>query len=210
MKRRSRHRSDNRRASVANEAARLIQEQGLKDFRTAKAKAIERLGLNRAGPLPSNGEIETALAERNRIFSGDHHDAYVRELRTAALSIMRRLQTFHARLVGAVLSGNATAHSTIELHVFSDSPEAIASRLDALGIRHRATQFRHQFRLRHAEQFPGFRFVSDEFECAATVFTEKQRRLAPLSPVDGRPMRRGSIEDVLKLLSEIGVAHQFQ
>lgn len=202
MSRHERHRPDNRRASIANEAARLIQEQGLTDFRAAKDKAVERLGLRSAGPLPSNGEIELALAERNRIFSGDYHHQHVRELREAALRIMHLLQVFHARLVGAVLSGNATQHSTIDLHVFSDSPETVGSTLDALGIRHRATQFRHQFKLRHGEKFPGFRFFEEDFEYAATVFTDKQRRRSPLSPVDGRPMQRGSIRDVEALVSD--------
>ena len=104
---------------------------------------------------------------------------------------------------GAVLSGNATQYSTIDLHVFSDSPETVGARLEALGIRHRATQFRHQFKLRHGEKFPGFRFVADEFDYAATVFTEKQRRASPLSPVDGRPMRRGSIQDVEELVKKL-------
>jgi hypothetical protein len=200
LSRRDRHRPDQRRASVANEAARLILEQGLTDFRVAKAKAVERLGLSSSGALPSNEEIETALAARNRIFSGDQHHDQLRELREAALWIMRSLQEFNARLVGSVLSGNATRHSTIDLHVFSDSPEAIGSQLDALGIAHRSAQFRHQFRPRQGERFPGFRFVAEEFEYAATVFTETQRRSAPLSPVDGRPMQRGSVQDVENLL----------
>lgn len=191
-------RTDHRRASVANEAARLIQEQGLRDFRAAKAKAAERL--RSAGPLPSNEEIEQALAERQRIFNGDDHHLHIRNLREAALAVMLSLQEFHARLVGGVLNGNATQHSTIELHVFSDSPEAVGSQLDALEIRYRVTQFRHQFRLRHGLQFPGFSFVEDNFEYAATVFSETQRRAAPLSPVDGRPMQRGSIKDVETLI----------
>lgn len=201
MSRHDRRRPDNRRASIANEAARLIQEQGLSDFRAAKDKALERLGLGSSGPLPSNGEIELALAERHRIFRGDDHHHQIRELREAALRIMQSLRVFHARLVGGVLSGNATQHSTIDLHVFSDSPEAVSSTLDALGIRHRATQFRHQFKLRHGEVFPGFRFVDDEFEFAVTVFSEKQRRRSPLSPVDGRPMQRASIREVEALVS---------
>lgn len=202
MSRHDRHRPDNRRASVADEAARLIQEQGLRDFRAAKSKAIERLGLRSGVRLPSNEEIERALAERNRIFRGDDHHRHIRELRRAALWIMQSLEIFHARLVGAVLSGNATQHSTIDLHVFSDSPEAVGSRLDALGIRHRHTQFLHRFKPRQGEKFPGFRFLADEFEYAATVFTETQRRHAPLSPVDGRPMRRANIRDVRELVSE--------
>ena len=200
MSRHDRYRPDHRRASIANEAARVIQEQGLTDFRAAKAKAIERLGLRSGVRLPSNEEIELALAERNRIFRGDDHDRHLRELRRAALRVMQSLYTFHARLVGSVLSGNATPHSTIDLHVFSDSPEAVSSHLDALGIRHRPTQFRHRFRVREARQFPGFRFARDDFEYAATVFTEKLRRSAPLSPVDGRPMRRATIADVEALI----------
>lgn len=200
MSRYDRQRPDNRRAAVANEAARLIQEQGMADFRAAKAKAVERLGLGSGVRLPSNEEIEDALAERNRIFRGDDHHIHVRELRRTALDVMQLLQVFHARLVGAVLSGNATTHSTIDLHVFSDSPEAVGSQLDACGIRHRPTQFRHSFKPRRGEKFPGFLFVADEVECAATVFTEKQRRHSPLSPVDGRPMQRASIRDVEALI----------
>jgi len=200
LSRRDRSRPDHRRASVANEAARLIVEQGLNDYRLAKSKAVERLGLSTSGALPSNEEVEAALAERNRIFSGDHHHLHLQELREAALSIMRSLQVFHARLVGSVLSGNATRHSTIDLHVFSDSPEAVSSVLDVLGIPHRAAQFKHQFRPRQGERFPGFRFMAEEFEYAATVFTETQRRSAPLSPIDGRPMQRGSVRDVENLL----------
>lgn len=200
MSRAGKFRFDNQRAAIANEAARLIQEQGMTDFRAAKDKAVERLGLRSAGPLPSNGEIERALAERNRIFRGDDHDDHLQDLRRAALWIMRSLEVFNARLVGAVLSGNATPHSTIDLHVFSDSPEAVGSQLDALGIKHRSEQFRHQFRLRQGERFPGFRFATDEHEYTATVFAEKHRRAAPLSPVDRRPMQRGSISDIEALI----------
>lgn len=202
MSRHARSRPDNRRATLANEAARIIQEQGLSDFRLAKEKAVARLGLRSAGPLPSNGEIETALAERNRIFRGIDHDAQVRALRTAALGVMRSLEAFHARLVGPVLSGNATEYSVIDLHVFSDAPEAVGEQLDALGIRHRSTQFRHQFRLHHGNRFPGFRFMHDDFEYTATIFSERQRRHAPLSPVDGHPMQRGRIRDVEALIGQ--------
>ena len=61
--------------ALAVEAARIIQEEGLTDFRGAKAKAAERLGLGRNAPLPDNAEIEAALAERTRIFHGDTQPA---------------------------------------------------------------------------------------------------------------------------------------
>jgi len=195
-----RFRPDNRRASVADEAARIIQEQGLNDFRTAKTKAVERLGMKAAGPLPSNGEIEKALAERNRIFRGDSHLLHLKQLRQSAMNIMRSLTTHHPRLVGPVLSGNATEYSTIDLHLFNDSAEAVAATLDALSISHRVVQFRHRFRPGRVKRFPGYRFNNQECDFLATVFPERHRHHAPLSPVDGRPMRRASIREIESLL----------
>lgn len=202
MGRRTRVRPDHRRAAIADEAARIIQEQGVTDFRGAKAKALERLGLRAGGPLPSNGEIEIALAERNRIFRGDHHPRQLRRARVAAIEIMRCLSAFHPRLVGAVLSGNTTDHSPIELHLFSDAAEAVAISLDAIGIAHRPVQHRQRLRQGCIEHFPGYRFEAAEFEFSATVFPERRRRQSPLSPIDGRPMRRAGLREIERLVED--------
>ena len=197
MTRHSNLRPDNQRAAVANEAARIIQEEGLADFRSAKEKAVERLGLSAGGTrLPSNEEVEQALAERHRIFRGNDHPALLYELRRAALSILRTLEIYHARLVGPVLSGTATDFSAIDLHLFSDSPEAVGVTLDVLGLGHHATQVRHQFRRGEAQRFPGYHFRTLDFECAATVFSINHRRRSPLSPIDGKPMSRAGIQAV--------------
>jgi hypothetical protein len=194
-------RPDNRRASLANEAARIIQEQGLKDFRSAKDKAVERLGYRNAGALPSNGEIETALAERNRIFRGDLHLAHLEQLRQTALKMMTALSTYHPRLVGPVLSGHVTEHSNIELHLFNDSVETVSGSLDALRISHRIADFRHRFRQGQSEKFPGYRFHNEGCDFQATVFPELRRRHAPLSPVDGKPMQRADGREIERLLN---------
>jgi hypothetical protein len=192
---------DNRRAAVADEAARIIQEEGLANFRSAKEKAAERLGLATGGTrLPSNEEIDQALAERNRIFRGADHPALLAELRRAAVTIMHVLELHHARLVGPVLNGTATDFSAIDLHLFSDLPETIGVTLDALGCEHHSTQLRHQFRRGEAEPFPGYRFRTLDFDCTATVFSIKQRRRSPLSPIDGKPMSRAGIQEVEALL----------
>ncbi len=194
--------TDNQRTTVANEAARIIQEHGLSDFRLAKEKAVERLGLKGNGALPSNHEIEKALAERNRIFKGETHLAQLHHLRKIALTAMNSLNVFHVRLAGPVLSGNTTEHSLIDLHLFTDSQESVALTLNALGIRHRSVQIRHQFRRRLPEQFPGYRFNVDESEFSAAVFPELLRRYSPLSLVDGKPMRRAGIRELERLLRE--------
>ena len=190
---------DNRRANIADEAARIMIEKGLGDYRLAKAKACERLGLS-AGPLPSNEEVEAALAVRNRIFRGDSHTRQLRRLREAAMAVMCRLDSFSPRLVGSVLTGTATEHSAIDLHLYTDTPETVGTQLGALGLNHRAIQFQHRWRKGVTEAIPGFRFYTDEFEYLAAVFPEKRRGHAPLSRVDGRPMRRASQREVARLL----------
>ncbi|MBL8201130.1 MAG: hypothetical protein JNK40_09180 [Chromatiales bacterium] len=186
--------------ALAVETARIIQEEGLTDFRAAKGKAAERLGLGRNAPLPDNAEIEAALAERTRIFHGATQPALLESLRQAAFGVMGELAEFHPRLVGDVLSGTATPHSAVDLHLFSDTAESVGAALEALGIGHRDAARRHRLRRDEVEQFPGFRFSVGDFEFSTTVFPLRLRGHAPLSPVDGRPMRRASQKELGELL----------
>jgi hypothetical protein len=202
MPRRNRSRPDHRRTAIAQEAARLMQEHGLKDFRAAKAKAGVRLGLDDTGALPSNQEIESAMAERNRIFRGEEYGELVEVMRAVALEVMAGLTEFDPRLVGPVLSGNATEHGTIDLHVFSDSAEAVGAVLEELGLASRPFSHRLRMRRDESELFPGYRFWLGDFELTATVFPERGRGNAPLSSIDGRPMRRATPKDVAALLDE--------
>jgi len=210
MGRKSERRSDRRaekrrecqRAVLAQEAARLICDHGIKDFRTAKSKAAWALGLSDHGALPSNREIDAALAERNRIFSAEHHAQLLERLRMVALDVMCSLQPFRPCLVGAVLSGNVTEHSNISMHVFADSCEAVGMRLDACGISHQLRQRRHNMRRGVVENYPGFDFFADDFCVEATVFPERRKGHAPLCPVDGKPMRRARMREVELLLGD--------
>ena len=208
MGRRSEKRADKRadrrrecqRTRLAQEAARLICDHGIKDFRTAKSKAACSLGLGDYGALPSNLEIEAALAERNRIFFAVSHSELLERLRSVAVEVMYELQPFKPCLVGSVLSGNVTEHSNINVHVFADSSESVSMRLDACGIPYHLRQRRHSIRRGQSEAFPGYDFFADDFAVEATVFPEKRKGHAPLSPVDGKPMRRARLRDVELLL----------
>ncbi len=188
--------------ALAVEAARIIQEEGLTDFRSAKNKAAARLGLGRNAPLPDNTEIEAALAERARIFHSDTQPVLLEGLRQAALEVMQGLEEFHPRLVGDVLSGTATPHSPVDLHLFSDTVESVGAALGALGISHRDVARRHRLRHDEVELFPGYRFSAHACDFSSTVFPLRLRGHAPLSPVDGRPMRRASLREVGELLGK--------
>lgn len=196
-------RSDNLRRALAQEAARIMAEHGVQDFLVAKRKAAERLGVDDGSAmLPKNREIEVALAEYQRLFGGESHVESLSAQRRAALTAMRRLSEFEPRLVGAVLSGTATEHSDVQLHLFADRAESVTLKLLDAGIAHEVTERRVKLDAERVRPFPGVRFSVDDQSIEVTVFPADGIRQAPVSPVDGRPMRRANAFEVAALLEQ--------
>lgn len=191
---------ERRRRLVAQEAARIIVNQGIRDYRAAKMKAAERLALDTRGSLPGNAEIEAAVNEYHQLFGGESHAELLRSMRETALAAMRLLSPFTPRLVGPVLVGTADENSAINLHVFSDSPEAVAAELDAASIRYRPYERRLSNRRNEPRTYAGFEFDLESSAVQATVFPVDGIRQAPLSPIDGRPMERADFNRVSELL----------
>ncbi len=187
---------------LAREAARIIADQGIQNYRRAKMKAAERLGFRERGALPSNTEIESALIEHHRLFGASDHSRLLDRLRRIALQVMHRFAEFRPRLVGPVLAGTAASHSAINLHLFADSPEEVAWQLDGEQTAYRLYERRLKSRQDQLHAYPGYRFRCAEATVEATVFPEKGLRQAPISPVDGRPMRRADTRKLEKLLAE--------
>ena len=185
---------------VAQEAARIIVNHGVRDYRLAKRKAAERLGFNTRGSLPGNTEIEAAVAEHLHIFGGDSHEDHLRLMRVAALSAMELLASFAPRLVGPVLAGTADENSAINLHIFADSPEAVAQELADIGLQFRPYERRLKSRRDQFESYAGFRFHHNNSLIEATVFPVDGIRQAPMSPIDGKPMLRIDSNGVQELL----------
>jgi hypothetical protein len=195
--------SDRARLVVAQEAARIIVNQGVRDYRVAKQKAAERLGLNGRGSLPGNAEIEAAVADHLQIFGGESHADLLRLMRTAALSAMELLGTFSPRLVGPVLVGTADENSSVNLHVFADSPEMVAMEIGDRGISFRSYERRLKSRRGQIEMYAGFEFSHRNETIQATVFPVDGIRQAPMSPIDGKPMKRIDSEAVQQLLEHV-------
>lgn len=186
---------------LAQEAARILSEEGRRDHLAAKRKAAVRLGLG-AKHLPTNREIEAALAERQRLFDAPAQAARLERLRRGALAVMDTLADFETRAAGAAASGIATAHAIIELHVFVDPPEALAFRLNDLGLRYRESERRLRWRDGRTRLVPMFQFALEEGEIEALVFTPLELREPPADPVDGRPLRRLSRSALEQRLAE--------
>jgi len=201
MPRRSSSRIEHLRRALAVEAARIMAEHGINDFLVAKRKAAERLGVTEDTALPRNTEIEAALAEYQRLFAADSHAEQLQQLRQAALHAMHELADFTPRLVGPVLSGTATAHAGVQLHLFADRPEAVSLKLMDRGIDFEVTERRMRLDAERTRPVPGLRFEMGEQQIEASVFPPEGIRQAPLSPVDGRPMRRADAVELQSLLA---------
>jgi hypothetical protein len=200
MARRPNPRAELMRLAVADEAARIMGEQGVDDFLQAKRKAAERLGVTDASILPRNTEIEAALRSRQRLFAGEKHDVQIALLRRSALEAMKLMADFDPRLVGPVLTGTASAHSEINLHLFSDSPEAVSLRLEERGVPHEVQERRVRFERDRMVPYPALRFVAGRQPVDAVVFPLDGIRQSPCSPVDGKPMRRATTAEVEALI----------
>lgn len=191
------------RTLLAQEAARIIREQGVRDYGLAKRKARERLGLPMTLALPKNTDVEAALVALLAVFGGEAHTERLEVMRRTALEAMRALARFSPRLVGPVLAGTATEHSPVNLHVFADTPEEVM--MELFDRRIPFDTFDRRLRTRAGagyEEFPALRFIAGEVPVEVTVFPCHGVRQAPLSPVDGKPMRRAAEAEVLALLPE--------
>ena len=149
--------------------------------------------------LPKNTEIEAALMSWQRLFGGTTHASSLQEQRRVALDAMKVLAQFEPRLVGPVLAGSATEFADIQLHVFSDSAEVVCMHL--MDRRYDYEVFERKMRMAPERQVtvPSIRFEMGEETIEAFVFPKDGIRQAPISPVDGRPMRRAGTVEVENL-----------
>jgi len=196
-------RQSKRRRLIAATAARIMVEESIEDYLSAKRKAVIRLGLEDMGDLPRNDEIEQLVIEYQQLFRSDSQPHWLEELRRTAIAVMRMLADFHPRLVGTVLNGTADQHSEINLHLFCDTPESVMFFFLDHGIDFESGD-RH---IRFANNgnpvaYPKYRFYTEHTPIEVTVFPERGLRQAPPSPIDGKPMRRASLAAVVKLLEQ--------
>jgi hypothetical protein len=188
------------RERVADEAARIMIDQGIRDYATAKRKAADRLAVQGQGGLPPNTLIEQRLAERQRVFAASAQPERIREMRRLALELMEQLAEFSPRLVGPVLAGTATPNDGIELHCFSDTLELVSARLLAAGISSRTVERRSRRSAVVTVRVPALRFAFSGREVGLEVHPYDAIRQAPLSPVDQRPMHRAAAAEVRHLI----------
>lgn len=193
-------RTENLRRALAQEAARVMAEHGIRDFLVAKRKAAERFGVVDGAVLPRNTEIEQALQEYQRLFGGEAHLEALQAQREVALEVMRQLAEFQPRLVGPVLQGTATRHDDVQLHLFADRAESVTFRLLDQRVPFEVGERRTRLDAERISIQPTIRFDVDGQAVEIVVFSLDGLRQAPSSPVDGKPMRRADLREVAAMV----------
>jgi predicted HD phosphohydrolase len=120
-------------------------------------------------------------------------------MRLAALALMRRLSPFRPRLIGSVLTGHVRHGSDIDIHVFSNTAEAITHLLDQDGLQY--TVERKQVRKNGEERIFTHIHVVDEHTFELTVYAEDQAHYVFKSSITGKAIERASIAELEQFLA---------
>jgi len=191
----------NLRRQIAHIAARMIAEDGIADYATAKQKAARQAGLADHALLPDNQEIEEALREYQELYLKDEQPAQLRLLREIAVKVMRDFAEFRPALVGSVLNGTAGQFSDVNLQLFTDDPKALTIFLVNRRYRFDEGTKRVQ-RGGRFEEVPQIELEVDGVPVNLTVLDLDDERVAPRSGGQSDAALRARLADVEALLRQ--------
>ncbi|OQW68545.1 MAG: hypothetical protein BVN34_07535 [Proteobacteria bacterium ST_bin12] len=121
----ARENQDHIRQMIAQQAARMMAEDGINDFAYAKKKAGKQLCISENSVLPTNAEIEEEIRLYHEIYNADEQPLELEKLRKAALITMQLFERFNPHLTGSVLDGTAGKFAQTNIHLFADSAKEV-------------------------------------------------------------------------------------
>jgi len=188
------------RRAIAAQAARLIAEDGLADFGTAKRKASRQLGFRESDGLPDNDEIEEALRSYQMLYQNDEQRARLLELRQTALEVMREFEAYSPYLTGPVWKGTAARGAGVDINLFTDLEKQVELSLLGKGIEY-TTSERPHFNRSINRKVPVFSFEVENVLVNLLVYTRADERGAVKPDASGHT-DRGNLTAVELLIDE--------
>jgi hypothetical protein len=200
MPKEQKSRQQHMRTRIAATAARIMAEDGIEDFATAKRKAARQLGAGDTQSLPTNDEIEAELRVYQSLFQGEEQRERLRFLRGQALAAMEQLADFKPYLTGPVLKGTAARYADIDLQVFADSGKDLEMFLLNRNIPYQTSKLRHY----SGDQERAVSVLSLDWEGTPVrvlvYWPDDERRCVKTTPL-GRPIERAGLDAVRTLVA---------
>ncbi len=197
---------DKVRQMIAQEAARLMYEEGINEYRDAKRKAAKHFGpekvLSLGSHLPSNAEIHEELQRLIGLYEGKVLPERLLHMRILALRYMELLEPFSPYLVGSVLGGAVTERSDIDLHLFAESSEEVEVYLKEKDI----TFEQDVVTIRRGGEFFEYPhiYIEDEgtvIECS--IYPPEDIHKRSKSSITGRAIERANAKKLRKIIEEM-------
>lgn len=193
-------RSNKLRRQICYEAARAMYFRHESEYYRAKIKAARRIckGWVKPADLPSNAEIRDEIQSFARLHEGQKRTDNLQQMRLVGLRVMRMLARFHPRLIGSVLTGHIRQGSDIDLHVFSDSVEAITMTLDEQMLFYEV----ERKRVRKDGEHRTYTHIhlKDEFPIELTVYASSLLNQVFKSSITGKAIERATIPQLEQIL----------
>ena len=115
---------------------------------------------------------------------------------------MKMLKDFQPYLVGPVLTGSASKHAEIILHLFADTPELIGLLFEQHNIPTSLCERGIQLRLNEAPYYIAYKFIAGDFPIVAIVLPEKLIKTLLVDGADGKPIKPAKINRVASLMAD--------
>ena len=115
------------RQDVAREAARLLYNRSVKEYKDAKEMAAASLG---SKALPSNYEVAVELDILTDEYEGSGRQRMLIGMREIALDVMRTLGDLSPVLIGSVWRGTVRKGSDIDIIVYHPDSSKVAQMLE--------------------------------------------------------------------------------
>lgn len=190
------------RRQICYEAARAMYFREESEYFQAKRKAALRIcrGWIKPADLPSNAEIRDQILAMARLYEGTKRLDHLLQMRLVALRIMRLLHRFRPRLIGSTWTGHVRRGSDIDIHLFSDSLEAVLGCLDESMIFYDVE--RKEVRKHGESRVYTHVHLKDQFAIELTVYPAKMYSHHFTSSITGKAIERASIAELEQFLAQ--------
>jgi len=200
---------DHLRQMIAQQAARMMAEDGVHDFAYAKKKAGRQLGVSENSVLPTNAEIEEEIRLYHEIYNADEQPLMLEQLRQAALATMQLFERFNPHLTGSVLDGTAGKFAQTNIHLFADSAKEVEMFLLNQQIPYESSEKSYRLsdkpskdkKEKVRKSVPVFTLETEYGFIKLSVLDVDDMRVATKKTSDGSNAERADISDLQALLN---------